>query len=243
MTLPPVLFIHGMWADRAHWNRFRRHFENRGFDTHAVTLLFHEPPQDLESLHHVGLMDYVAQVQEVVQKFDQPPVIVGHSMGSLVAQKLAEIDPVRALVLLSPVAPRGIVPLTPSVAISTSASILDAVFCRPFVIPARNARFGILNTLSAREQSVVYRSFKHESGRALWEIFRGMIAVDELRITCPVLVAVGSMDRITPAVVARRIASKYGAEIRTYPGECHYLSASRAVMTDVADWLQQQVSG
>ncbi len=239
MTLPPVLFIHGMWADRAHWNRFRRYFENRGFDTHAVTLLFHEPPQDLKSLHHVGIMDYVAQVREMVQGFGQPPVIVGHSMGALIAQKLAEMEDVRALVLLSPVAPLGIVPLTPSVAISTSANILDAVFRRPFVIPARNARFGILNTLSPREQSVVYRSFMYESGRALWEIFRGMIAVDELRVTCPVLVAVGSADRVTPPAVARRIAGKYGAEIREYPGECHYLSASQAVMMDVADWMQQ----
>ncbi len=242
MNHPPVLFIHGMWADSGHWNRFRRVLESRGFETHAVTLLCHELPQDTAGLHHVGIMDYVGQVREVASALATPPVVVGHSMGALVAQKLAELQALHALVLLSPVAPRGVVPVSPSVVLAVSANILDALCRRPFIIPPGNARYGLLNTLSPREQSVVYRSFVYESGRALWDIFRGAVAIDERRVDCPALVAVGSKDRATPPAVARRIAGKYRADYREYRGECHYLSASRDVIDDVAAWITQRMT-
>ncbi|TFH36206.1 MAG: alpha/beta fold hydrolase, partial [Dehalococcoidia bacterium] len=92
VSLPPVLFIHGMWADHAHWNRFRRCFNHRGFETHAVTLLSHDTPQDVEGLRRVGIAEYVAQVKAVVKSLPEAPIVIGHSTGALVAQKLAETE-------------------------------------------------------------------------------------------------------------------------------------------------------
>ena len=200
VNLPPVLFIHGMWADRAHWNRFRRCFDHHGFETHAVTLLSHTTPQDMAGLRRAGIMEYVAQVQDVISSLPEAPVVVGHSMGTLVAQKLAEAQTLRALVLLSPIAPGGIVPLTPSVVACASGNLVDALLRRPFMIPERQARYGILNTLSPREQAVIYQSFLHESGKALWQILTGAISVNEREVRCPMLVVVGAEDRATPPV-------------------------------------------
>ncbi len=240
MTLPPVLFVHGMWADQTYWNRFRRSFERNGLATHSITLLCHEKPQDIDGLRRVGILDYVAQVRDVALLLPEPPVVVGHSMGALVAQKLAETTAIHSLVLLSPVGPSGISPVRPTVLLCAGGNVIDALRRRPFIIPPWNARYGLLNTLSSREQTVVYRSFVYESGRALWEIFRGAVSVNEREITCPILVAVGSEDRATPPLVARRIAHKYGADYREYPGECHYLSASRVAIDDVTHWVMQQ---
>ena len=241
MSLPPVLFIHGMWADHAHWNRFRRCFEHLGFETHAVTLLGHTTPQDKAALRRVGIMDFVAQVQAEMRPLPAAPVVIAHSMGALVAQKLAELERVRALALLGPVAPGGVSPLRPSVALCIAGNALDVVLRRPFMIPSRNARYGILNTLPPRLQAVVYESFLYESGMALSEMLRGAISVDERRLDCPVLVAVGAMDRATPPTVARRIARKYGAEYREYPGQCHFLGASHEAMGDIAEWVVGKV--
>jgi len=230
-----------MWADHAHWNRFRRCFNHRGFETHAVTLLSHDTPQDVEGLRRVGIAEYVAQVKAVVKSLPEAPIVIGHSTGALVAQKLAETETLRALVLLSSVAPGGIFALRLSVGLCISGNVVDALLRRPFIIPARNARYGIVNTLTSREQSVVYQSFLFESGRALWDIVRGSVVVDQRSVTCPVLVVVGSEDRATPPAIARRIARKYGADYREYPGQCHFLSASREVMDDAADWVMEQV--
>ncbi len=238
MTPRSVLFIHGMWADHAHWNRFRRHLEGIGFDTHAVTLLFHDVPQDRNGLRSVGIMDYVAQVLRELQSLPARPIVIGHSMGALVAQKVAEQEALHALVLLAPIAPGGISPIRPSVALCASANAVDALCCRPFIIPARNARYGLLNTLAPRTQSVIHKSFLYESGRALRDILMGSVVVDERRISCPVLVGVGSADRATPPAVARRIAIKYGAEYKEYEGQCHFLGASSEVIEHVASWLE-----
>jgi len=238
---PPLLLIHGMWADRAHWNRYRRFFERAGYDTSAVTLRYHSVPQNLAGLARTGIMDYVDQVRAQVARLTQPPVVIGHSMGGLVAQKLAELEPLRALVLISPCAPGGVWCITPSVIGCAGGNLLDAVLKRPFIIPPRNARYGLMNTLSAREQTVIQQSFLHESGRVLWQILVGAVRVDERKVRCPVLVLVGSADHATPPVVARRIARNYGADYREYPVRCHILSAASDVMQDVGEWVEQKV--
>ncbi len=230
-----------MWADRAHWNRYRRFFEHAGYDTFAVTLRYHSVPQNLAGLARMGLMDYVDQVRAQVARLTQPPVVIGHSMGGLVAQKLAELEPLRALVLISPCAPGGVWCITPSVVGCAGGNLLDAMLRRPFIIPPRCARYGLMNTLSAREQTVIQQSFLHESGRVLWQILVGALRVDERNVRCPVLVLVGSEDHATPPVVARRIARKYGADFRVYPGRCHFLSAASDVMQDVGQWVEEKV--
>ncbi len=240
MNVPPVLFIHGMWADHAHWNRFRRRFERAGFETHAVTLLCHDVPQDRDGLRNVGIMDYVAQVRKELKSLPALPIVIGHSMGALVAQKVAESEALSALILLGPIAPGGIFPIRPSVALCAVSNAVDVMRCRPFIIPGRNARYGLLNTLAPRTQSVIYKSFLYESGRVLRDILMGSVVVDERRVTCPVLVGVGSEDRATPPGVARRIARKYGAEYREYGGQCHFLGASSEVIEDVASWVELQ---
>ena len=226
-----------MWGDARFWNRFRRRFEECGYRTEAVTFLHHEKPQDISMLRHVGIMDYVAQVEQAIGALPDAPVLVGHSMGGLVAQKLAERGLAKALVLVAPVAPAGISPGTWSSFLCISGNLHQIVLQRPFVIHWRQSKYGLLNTLAPREMAAIYGSFVRESGRAMWEIVSGAIAVDERQVSCPVLAIVGSEDRATPPSVVRRIAEKYGADYREYPGWCHYLGIAWEAMDDVLDWV------
>jgi pimeloyl-ACP methyl ester carboxylesterase len=144
--------------------------------------------------------------------------------------------------LLGPVPPGGIPLFQPSSILCGLPNLFDALLRRPFVIPERSARYSLLNSLSEREQTVIYRSFVHESGGAFRDIISGGVRVDERRVSCPVLVAVGSRDRTTPPSIARRVARKYGAEYREYPGRCHYLGSAHEVIGDVTKWIMAQVS-
>lgn len=240
MKTPTLLFLHGMWGDAAFWNRFRRKFEGGGFQTEAITFLHHDKPQDSSRLRHVGILDYVAQATRVIEALPDRPVIVGHSMGALVAQKLAESGMAKAMVLVAPVAPAGISCSTWSSFRCISGNLHQIALQQPFVIPWRQSCYGLLNTLSPREMAAIYGSFVHESGKAMREIVTGAVAVDEREVSCPVLAIVGSEDRSTPPSVVRKIAAKYHADYREYEGLCHYLGVAWDAIDDVVEWVSAQ---
>jgi pimeloyl-ACP methyl ester carboxylesterase len=239
VTHSTVLFVHGMWADGACWARYRRVFSQAGYDTHALTLRGHETPQDPAWLRNVGIMDYVEQTASFVAGLPAKPILVGHSMGALVAQKLAESGLAKAIVLLASVAPGGVPCLTPSALTCISGNLLDIARARPFIMPPWHARFGLTNTLSRREQDVVQHSLIYESGLAMRQVVMGEIRVDETRVRCPVLVGVGGVDRATPPRVARGIARKYGADYHEYTGKCHFVAGDREILLDVLAWCNQ----
>jgi alpha-beta hydrolase superfamily lysophospholipase len=67
------------------------------------------------------------------------------------------------------------------------------------------------------------------------------LRVDARRVRGPMLVVAGSDDRITPAKMVRRVARRYGATLREYPGFAHMLLMEpgwERIAGDIADWLE-----
>ena len=55
-----VLLIHGMWTTSSFWANYSNFFMSKGYNTKAVTLLYHGDSTD--RLKDIGVMDYVKQV-------------------------------------------------------------------------------------------------------------------------------------------------------------------------------------
>lgn len=100
---PPLLFIHGLahgaWCFAEHWMPVAA---QRGFPAYALSLRGHGGSGGSRRLGRTILRDYVHDVMQVITTLPQPPVIIGHSMGALVAQLVAERYQPRGLVLLTP---------------------------------------------------------------------------------------------------------------------------------------------
>jgi len=105
-----IFMIHGMWSGPWVWDRFMPFFSERGYRCVAPALRYHDAPPERPpaQLGRVSLLDYAADLQLELDKMAGPPILMGHSMGGLLAQMLAARRPARALVLLSPVPPQGI---------------------------------------------------------------------------------------------------------------------------------------
>lgn len=239
-----LFLIHGMWVTSDFWQNYRNFFEQGGYLTRAPTLLHHKKYPYSKELKDTHIMDYVQQCVKEIKDMEEKPVIIGHSMGGLIAQKLAELGLAKKLILIAPGPPKGISPLSWSVLWTFVRSVPKIALGKPFKFPLSNARYGVMNTLSAEEQERLYAQFVYESAWAAREFVTGGIAVDAGKITSPVLVVAGSEDRTIVPRIARKVAEKYHASYIEYPGYCHCRPIQgtgwRKVAGDIASWIENK---
>jgi pimeloyl-ACP methyl ester carboxylesterase len=105
----PLLFIHGAYTGAWCWDdHFLAWFARHGYDAHAVSLRGHGDSPPRGPLDLAGIDDYVDDVLEAVNTLDEAPVLIGHSMGAIVAQRAARRARAEAMVLMAPVPPHGL---------------------------------------------------------------------------------------------------------------------------------------
>lgn len=232
---PLLYFIHGMWARPRIWDGLRTHFEAEGYATRAPALPGHdvepdEPaPDDLEDL---GLADYVAALEADLRDIAEPVVLIGHSMGGLIAQILAARVAPAGLVLLSTAPSSSVFPLAWE-PIRTSWPVLSqwGFWDEALPMPREAAFYGVFNGVPAAEAEFEYANAVHESGKAFAEVAFGFLSgsrrtrVEYDHIRCPSLVVVGTEDRITPVSVARATARRLPQPVwyRELDGVGHWL--------------------
>ena len=249
-----IFMIHGMWGGPWYWENYRSVLESRGYRCVATTLPHHDmDPRGAPDarLGTSSLLDYAEALEAEVRGLGEKPVLMGHSMGGLLAQMLGARGLAKALVLLTTAPPSGILALTPSVMRSFwSVQSKWGFWRKPMRQTFGEAVYSMLHLMPQAEQKETYDRFVYESGRAACEIgywfldSRAAARVDESALTCPVLVVAGARDRITPASVVRRVARKYEhvATYQEFENHAHWLVAEprwREVAEYVAGWLAQ----
>ena len=104
-----VLFLHGaagaawMWAEH-----LMPALAAAGWRTAALSFRGHGGSAGRETLHGSGLLDYVLDARAAIAAIGGPVVLVGHSLGGLVAQMLLGDQRIRGLVLMATVPPEGL---------------------------------------------------------------------------------------------------------------------------------------
>jgi len=249
-----IVMIHGMWGGGWYWENYKRFFEGKGYQCIAPTLRFHDmAPEELPNpeLGTTSLLDYVEDLEKQIHQLDALPILMGHSMGGLLAQLLGSRGLAKALVLLTPGSPSGIIALRPSVITSFWSGLTKWGFWRkPMRQTFNEAVYSTLQLLPIEGQKRIFSRFVYESGRAACEIGfwfldrKGAARVDEAKVTCPVLVVAASQDRITPASVVRKVATKYRAvsTYKEFPNHAHWVIGEphwQEVAEYVSDWLDR----
>jgi pimeloyl-ACP methyl ester carboxylesterase len=108
---PPLLFVHGGYCDAWCWEpHFLPWFASRGYPSYALSLRGHGASGGARMLFMAGLDDYEADVEHVAGGLDAPPILIGHSMGAAVVERIVAKRPVRGAALLAPVPPAGLLP-------------------------------------------------------------------------------------------------------------------------------------
>ncbi len=248
-----IFMIHGMWGGGWVWENYKKFFGDKGYRCITPTLPFHDidpketPPPKLGT---TSLLDYAEDLEKEIKKLNTPPILMGHSMGGLLAQILGSRGLAKALVLLTPASPAGINALKLSVIKSFWSGLIKCLRKKPFRQTFKEAAYSTLYLVPKEEQKEIYSKFVYESGQAAWEIgfwlfdLKRASKVDESKITCPVLVVAGAQDRITPASVVRKVATKYRAvsTYKEFANHAHWVIGGQnwqEVAEYISEWLTQ----
>jgi non-heme chloroperoxidase len=242
-----IVLIHG--ANEGGWcfDKFGGVFRSLGWICHAPDLIGHGSADAAKTLIGVGMADYRAELEAFLRTLPPKPVILGHSMGGVLAQQLAAQGLARALILVAPAPRSGILPPTDAEQRLDQDLMGLGAFWKTLINPDFDlARIYTLNRVPAAEQRAVFDRFGPESGRAFFELFfwmfdqTGATVVDTAAVKCPVLCMVGTDDKIVSPQTARETAAGYsGATFWELEGHGHMLllePGAEDIARRIADW-------
>jgi pimeloyl-ACP methyl ester carboxylesterase len=225
---PPLLFIHGGYCDAWCWEPyFLPWFAARGWPAHALSLRGHGTSSGAETLFIAGLDDYVADVEHVAGTLDAPPVLVGHSMGAAVVERMLATRPIRGAALLAPVPPAGLLPVAARLAATHPGYIPQMLGFDPMRLSAE-----LLTTLrpfyfSDRvSRPILEEALLHlngESPRVLLDLSLRLHWALPDRPTAPVFVMGATEDHIAVPDDTRATAAHHHVEALILPGGAHML--------------------
>lgn len=225
---PPILFLPGIFAAGWVFEHAQHWFAVRGVTSYAADLRGHGDAAPVQRIGAVPMRAYVddalAAARTVSGRHGTSPVVIGHSMGGLLAQKVAEAGMARAVVLLCSAPPRGI-PVLGRTLISRMVRpryLLPLLLSRPLMPTRADADAMILNGVEPDARAAIFARLQADSGRAGRELALGAIRVDAQRVRCPVLSIVALDDRFVPPAAGRAVAHRYKATLVERPGRAHF---------------------
>jgi pimeloyl-ACP methyl ester carboxylesterase len=161
----PVVFVHGLWLLPNSWNDWRAYFEEQGFvtlapgwpDDPATTA---EARRDPSVFAHKSVGEITEHYADVIRALDRKPIVIGHSFGGLITQKLAGLGLVKIAVAIDPAPFRGVLPL-PVSALRAAFPVLGNPLNRrrAIALTPKQFRFAFANAVSADEANRLYDEY------------------------------------------------------------------------------------
>lgn len=244
---PPVLFLHGAFSGAWVWAEHVLDFvAERGHAAYALSFRGHGRSEGRGDLARHGLADYADDVRATIRSIGHPPILVGHSMGGLVAQRCLGRERLAGLALMAPVPPEGVMAANAHLVLRELglwAEIAQAATVgvgRAAPASSDLRRMLVADDLPpALAKSYLFR-MQNESRRALAEMQFPGLCLSAAWLGVPAFVVGREGDRLIPLAALKRTAFFHGAAVHTLPGEAHALMLEahwREPAGLLADWL------
>ena len=259
----PVVFVHGLWLHASSWGSWADLFTESGYEplTPGWPGEADTPEESRDNPGQVagkGIDEVVEHYARVIGRLEARPVLVGHSFGGLIVQRLLARDLAAAAVAIDPAPIKGVLYLPPpalrvaSIALRRPANRNGAVS-----LTAEQFRYGFGNALPEQESAELYQRWAIPSpGRPLFEaatanfVPRSPAKVDTGNKTRgPLLITAGGRDHAVPAAVSRATRRLYHkspavTDLREFPDRGHSLVIDhswREVAQTALDWLNERL--
>lgn len=250
-----IVFIHGLFMNPNSWENWMKFFQDLGYNCYAPAYPYHSgTPSELRQNIDLKLGDLtfgqvIDSLCSFIDKLEEKPILIGHSMGGLAVQKLIELDKGVAGICIDPAPPKGI--------FSFKWSFLKANF--PTINPLKGNsicmpsvkwfHYAFCNTMTLEETQVEFdkyvvpesrnipRSSTKEDGK-----------IDLHKPHSPLLIIAGEKDHIIPSSLNKKNHKAYKdknsiTDFKEFEGRTHYICGQKnwqEVATYISTWIIKQ---
>jgi non-heme chloroperoxidase len=264
LTTPPVpvVFIHGLWIHSDAWQPWVELYRSADYNAIAPgwpgdSASVEQTRRNASALAGKGLDDITDTYAEVVHRLPAKPVVIGHSFGGLVAQKLLSADLAAAAIAIDPGQIKGVKPL-PLAQIRSGLPVLSKPGNknRAVALTKKQFRYGFGNALTETESGELFDLYAIPGpGKPLFEASAANFkkaspaAVDTRKQDRgPLLIIGGGKDHTVPEVVAPAAYELYSGSgavtsYQVFPDRGHSLAFDhgwREVADFTLSWLARQ---
>jgi pimeloyl-ACP methyl ester carboxylesterase len=249
-----IMFIHGMFLNAKSWELWADYFEKRGYECHAPSWPLHAgDPAELRrnlptGLGELHLETVVDAAREHVRALDRP-ILIGHSLGGLIVQRLIGEGLGAMGVAICSVAPNMMLSLDWGLLKNSVAIGNPLKGDEPYLMDADgfNTNFG--NTMPrAAADAAFFEYAMSESRNVLRDAIGDAGRVDVEAPHAPLLFIGADKDGIIPASLVRKNAQAYTdtasrSEYREFRNRSHFICGQTGweeVAGFVANWLSGQ---
>jgi pimeloyl-ACP methyl ester carboxylesterase len=241
--LVPVVFVHGLWLLSSSWQRWRELFEGNGYTTLAPgwpddPATVEEAKAHPEVFAHKMVQAVTDHYLAAISRLQKKPVVIGHSFGGLIVQKIAGEGVAAVTVAIDNAPFKGVLPL-PISSLKSAAPVLGNPLNlgKAIALTFDQFKYGWANNLDDTEAHELYESFHvPASGAPLFQAavanfnpFGGETHVDSKNADRgPLLIIAGDSDNTVPLAITEasyKIQSKNPGitEIERIKGRGHSL--------------------
>lgn len=238
----PILMIHGMFGGGWYFESWAQFLFEKGFTVYVINNL-HEG-EDLKKVDFYTYLEKSIKVAEEICAVRKGKIIlVGHSMGGLIVQKMAGTKPdlVEGVVLVASAPPKGISAMSWGVARAMAKHWFSLAFNLPLKIDKKSAFELLFNWLGGeKRKEQFFEKLVPESSMVAKQLAFSKIPVDEKKVICKVLIVAGLYDRLLPNRIQVSIGNKYDGSyyLSTLTGHMPILErSSEETIKDIYRWI------
>jgi non-heme chloroperoxidase len=240
MAKRTIVFIHGLWIHSSSWKPWMDFFNQRGYETlnppwpgdSSTVAQCRENPQ---AIANRGVTEITDSYAKTIASLPQPPIVIGHSFGGLIAQVILGRGIAAAGIAIDPAPMKGVWQL-PLSALKASLPVLG----NPFNLKKAKSltfdqfRYGFANAVPEKEARELYDRWTIPAPcRPLFQAATATFAGSETKVNTanttrgPLLITGGEKDNIAPPILGKASQKKYNAsvisEFKLFEGRGHSL--------------------
>jgi pimeloyl-ACP methyl ester carboxylesterase len=262
MTGTPVVFIHGLWLHASSWESWAELFSAAGYDPIAPgwpgdSDTVEASRANPDSIADQGIDDVTRHYQAIIDTLPSRPILIGHSFGGMIAEKLLGLDYGAAAIGIDAAQIKGVLPLPLSALHSTLPVFKNPANKHKAVsLTAEQFRFSFGNAVSEEESNALFERWAIPApGKPLFEAAVANFSLHSpAKVNTdnegrgPLLLIMGGQDHTVPEAITKATVKQYRhssavTELEEFSDRGHSLTIDSG-WREVADlclaWLGKQ---